>query len=100
MSDGSDWPLDLIVRARRGELSTSDEQRLTQCVRSSPTLRMAHLVGSDFDRVGEVEPGDDQVVRRFVADAIRQHANRGPSVAGRRRPHGVRGRDRDQCIGN
>ncbi len=75
MTDGSDWPLDLIVRARRGELSASEEQRLKQCLRSSPTLRVAHLVGSDFDRVGEVEPGDDQQVRRFVADAMRRHTN-------------------------
>lgn len=85
MSDGSDWPLDLTVRARRGDLSTSEERRLKQCLRSSPTLRVAHLVGSDFDRVGEVEPGDDQVVRRFVADAIRHHANRGRGWRGPRR---------------
>jgi TolA-binding protein len=85
MSDGSDWSLDLIVRARRGELSPSEERRLKQCLRSSPALRVAHLVGSDFDRVGEVEPGDDQQVRRFVADALRHHTNAGRAWRGPRR---------------
>ena len=85
MSDGSEWPLDLIVRARRGELSTSEEQHLKQCLRSSPTLRVAHLVGGDFDRIGEVEPGDDEQVRRFVADAIRRRTKTGRGGRGPRR---------------
>ena len=85
MTDGSDWPLDLIVRARRGELSTREEGRLKQYLRSSRTLRVARLVGDDFDRVGEVEPGDDQQVQWFVAEAIRRHNNAGRSWRGPRR---------------
>ncbi len=85
MSDGSDWSLDLIARARRGELSADEARRLRQSLRSSPTLRVAHLVGGDFDRLGEVEPGDEQQVRQFVADALRRHSKVGRAWRGPRR---------------
>lgn len=85
MTENSDWPLDLIARSRRGELSANEERQLQRCLRASPTLRVAHLVGGDFDRVGEVEPGDDEQVRQFVADAMRRRATASRRWRGPRR---------------
>lgn len=62
---------DLSVRARRGSLSDTERRALEQALASSATLRVAHQVGCDFDRVGAVRPGDYELIVRVVETAVR-----------------------------
>jgi TolA-binding protein len=60
---------DLSVRARRIGLSPDEQRLLDRACEGSPTLRVAHQVGCDFDRVDTVQAGDEELIAR-VADRV------------------------------
>src|SRR6187402_2697031 len=62
---------DLSVLMRRGALSAADQQAFADGLAASATLRNAHQVGLDFDRVTALRPGDDALIAAVVARAIR-----------------------------
>lgn len=59
-------PEDLSVRARQGSLSEAERPALERALASSQTLAVAHRVGTDFDRIGLVRSGDDELVARLA----------------------------------
>jgi TolA-binding protein len=59
-------PEDLSVRARRGALSEAERPALERALAASQTLAVAHQVGTDFDRLGQVRSGDDELVARLA----------------------------------
>ena len=59
-------PEDLSVRARQGSLSEAERPALERALASSQTLTVAHRVGMDFDRIGLVRSGDDELVARLA----------------------------------
>jgi TolA-binding protein len=67
-----DYPEDLSVHARRGCLSRSERPALERDFGADPLLRVAHRVGSDFDRISEVRAGDDELIARSLARMARQ----------------------------
>jgi TolA-binding protein len=71
MTDSADYPEDLVVRSRRGELSLEQRQRLGRLLESSSTLRLAQRVGLDFAAVGEVQPGDEHEVLACAGRVMR-----------------------------
>jgi tetratricopeptide (TPR) repeat protein len=62
---------DLSARARRGSLSDAERRALEHALAGSATLRVAHQVGCDFDRVGAVQPGDYELIARVVESGVR-----------------------------
>lgn len=70
MSSTNDPPENLGVRARRGALLSGEQAELDRLLEASPTLRMAHQLGKDFDQVAAVKAGDEQRVSRFVERAL------------------------------
>jgi hypothetical protein len=70
MSNPNDNPENLGIRARRGALLSGEEAELSHLLETSPTLRMAHQLGRDFDQIAAVEAGDEQRVARFVERAL------------------------------
>jgi hypothetical protein len=78
-------PEDLSVRARHGSLSETERPALERALASNQALAVAHQVGTDFDRIGLVRSGDDELVAR-LADLTLQSARPRSRVAlGRRR---------------
>jgi TolA-binding protein len=71
---------DLSVLSRRGALSTTEEQALTDALEASATLATAHQLGLDFDRFASVEPGDDALIANVTARVVSRELPR----AGRR----------------
>ena len=67
-----DYPEDLSIHARRGCLSRSERQTLEREFLADPLLRVAHRVGSDFDRISEVRAGDDELIARSLARMARR----------------------------
>jgi TolA-binding protein len=62
---------DLSVRARRGSLSETERRNFEHALASSASLSVAHQVGRDFDRIGAVRPGDDELIARVVDKVAR-----------------------------
>ena len=73
-------PEDLSVRARQGSLSEAERPALERALASSQTLAVAHRVGMDFDRIGLVRSGDDELVAR-LADLTLDRTRPGSRVA-------------------
>ena len=76
-----DYPEDLSIHARRGCLSRSERQTLEREFGTDPLLRVAHSVGSDFDRISAVRAGDDELIVRSIARMARRS---GPAARARR----------------
>jgi TolA-binding protein len=85
MNRRAELPENLAVHARRGTLSPEQQQELEQLLATSAALRAALVVGQDFDRVDAVQPGDEALVERFVAGALRTRNRRLAPVANPRR---------------
>jgi hypothetical protein len=67
---------DLSIRARRFGLSLDEQHLLDRACEASPTLRVSHQVGRDFDRVSVVRAGDEELIAR-VADRVLKSSRRG-----------------------
>jgi len=70
---------ELSARARRGELSESDERQLRLLLASSMEAQLAHRAGCEFDAEDSVLPGDDALAERVTRRVLAQ-----------RRPSGLR----------
>jgi hypothetical protein len=57
---------ELSVRARRGELSDSEQRQLSLLLRGSLEARLAHLAGCQFDAEDSVLPGDHELAARVT----------------------------------
>lgn len=66
MKHKPDYPEDLSVLARRGQLSSEQLDQLQRSLQGSATLRTADQVGRAFDRVAEVHQGDEQRIAQGV----------------------------------
>jgi TolA-binding protein len=75
-------PLELSVRARRGELSATERLEFERALEEDATLRLAHRVGRDFDVALRIRPGDEAVLERATKAAIGQ----GDARSRRRKP--------------
>jgi TolA-binding protein len=78
-------PEDLSVRARQGSLSESERAALERALAASQTLAVAHQVGTDFDRIGLVRSGDDELVARLADLTLESTRPRARFALGRRR---------------
>jgi TolA-binding protein len=72
---------DLSARTRRGSLSAAERRSFERALAADPSLRVAHQVGSDFDRAFAVRPGDDELIARVVDRVVR--APRSAAAGGR-----------------
>jgi TolA-binding protein len=70
MANMTDYPENLLVRARRAALLPGESTELEHLLAASPTLRTAYRLGRDFDEIAAVEAGDEQRVERFVNRAL------------------------------
>ena len=75
----------LLARARRGELSESEQRVFDGALEASSTLRVAHLVGSDIDRASAVRAGDEALISRAADAALARAASGVARKAPRRR---------------
>jgi TolA-binding protein len=75
----------LLARARRGELSESEQRVFDGALEASSTLRVAHLVGSDVDRASAVRAGDEDLISRAADAALARAASGVARTAPRRR---------------
>ncbi|HEX3852748.1 MAG TPA: hypothetical protein VHW01_17415, partial [Polyangiaceae bacterium] len=78
-------PEDLSVRARQGSLSETERLALERAMAANPTLALAHQVGTDFDRIGLVRSGDDELVARSADLTLERARPRARFALGRRR---------------
>jgi TolA-binding protein len=62
----------LLVRARKSELSEGERRDLERALETSATLKVAYQVGKDFDRVSTVHVGDDGLIARAAGRALEQ----------------------------
>jgi len=76
MSSPAEFRENLAVQARRGTLSPEQRRELEQLLATSAAARAAFVVGQDFDRADTVQPGDEALVERFVAGALRARKRR------------------------
>ena len=60
----------LLVRARERDLSEDERRELKRALETSAALRVAYQVGQDFDRLGTVKAGDDELIARAAARAL------------------------------
>ena len=67
---------DLSIRARRFGLSLDERRLLDRACEASPSLRVSHEVGRDFDRIAVVRAGDEELIAR-VADRVLAASRRG-----------------------
>src|SRR4051812_22325712 len=67
MSSGFD---ELSARARRGELSQADQQRLDVFLKSSLEARLWHGAACELDEQDRVLPGDHDAVERVMQRAL------------------------------
>jgi TolA-binding protein len=70
---------DLLVLARRGDLSTADRQRLRDALASSPETRLLYEAGQAFDMEAPVLAGDDErieEIERQVQKRLRANSSR------------------------
>jgi TolA-binding protein len=70
MKHSPTYPEDLLVLARRGGLSSRELEQLEQGLQVSYTLRVADEVGRAFDRIAEVQQGDEQRIAGCVDRVI------------------------------
>jgi TolA-binding protein len=77
----TDHAEDLSVLCRRGVLSEPQRRRLELCLASSPSLRLFHEIGCDFDRIEAPLAGDRALVQQMAARARERYGRRS---AGRR----------------
>jgi len=77
MNRADDFPENLAIRARRGDLSHKELAELQRWLQESATLRVTYQIGRDFDRLAAVQAGDEACVARFVAGALKSR-HRGP----------------------
>jgi TolA-binding protein len=68
---------DLIVLARRGDLSEADRQRLDEALASSPEARLLYDAGRAFDMEAQVVAGDDERVAEIERAVRRGRRRRG-----------------------
>jgi hypothetical protein len=61
---------DLVILARRGGLSASDERELAHALESSAALRTAYQVGRDFDHSSAIRLGDEEMIARAARTAL------------------------------
>jgi TolA-binding protein len=73
---------ELSARARRGELSESDQRQLRVLLASSIEAQLAHRAGCEFDAEDSVLPGDDALAERVTRRLLVQMR---PSRLGRLR---------------
>jgi TolA-binding protein len=78
-------PEDLSVRARQGSLSEAERLVWERALAADPTLSVAHQVGVDFDHVGLVQSGDDQLVARMADRTLNGECPRRRVASARRR---------------
>ena len=78
-------PEDLSVRARQGALSEAERPALERALAASQTLAVAHQVGTDFDRLGQVRSGDDELVARLADLTLSSSRPRARFALARRR---------------
>jgi TolA-binding protein len=71
---------DLSARGRRQLLSESEEALLEQALERDETLRVAHRVGLDLDRVTAVRVGDEALIARAAEAALGRVAASGLGV--------------------
>lgn len=62
---------DLSVRARRGELTETEERQLRLLITSSLEARLTHRAGWEFDAEDSVLPGDDALAARVTERVLR-----------------------------
>lgn len=76
---------DLLARARQGTLSVEEHEAFERALETSATVRVAHLVGRDFDDARGIRTGDDELIQRACAKVL------GPRVelAARRRVRAI-----------
>jgi TolA-binding protein len=74
---------DLVVLARRGDLSARDEKRLRELLAASPEARLLHEAGRAFDEEAPVVAGDDERIER-IERAVQKRLG-APRAATRRR---------------
>jgi hypothetical protein len=65
-------PLELSIRARRGELSESERRALERGLEASAVAGVAHRIGRDFDAALRVRPGDEALLERVSRVAVRR----------------------------
>jgi TolA-binding protein len=78
-------PEDLSVRARKGSLSEAERPALERALAANQTLAVAHQVGTDFDRIGQVRSGDDELVARLADLTLTSSRPRARFALARRR---------------
>ena len=76
MTKPADFRENLAVHARRGTLSPEQRRELEWLLSTSVAARAAFVTGQDFDRADTVQPGDEALVERFVAGALRARNHR------------------------
>ena len=76
---------DLLCRARRKELSAEEHRRLEDLLESSAEARLMNAMLSEFERESQVRAGDDVLLARIGARALRKSGARStPVTFGRR----------------
>ncbi len=81
MSADRDFVDDLLVLARRGALSETEQRRLRDALGASAEARLMHGAGRVFDLEGAVVPGDDtriELIARRVEKRARARGTRNP----------------------
>lgn len=75
---------DLLCRARREELSADEHRRLEELLDSSAEARLMAAMLSEFERESQVRAGDDLLLARINARAVRKSSGGFASSFGRR----------------
>ena len=75
-----DFPEDQIIKVRRATLGAEEQPAMQRLLDSSDTLRIALTTGQDFDRVANVQPGDEALVAGFVTAALRSRRRALPGI--------------------
>jgi TolA-binding protein len=68
---------DLIVKARRGQLSPEEAQQLRLAVDASTEARLLYEAGVAFDGESPVAPGDEALIARLGDRAVKPRRRRG-----------------------
>jgi tetratricopeptide (TPR) repeat protein len=80
MTQNRDFVDDLLVRARRGELSEPEQSELEHALESSIENRLLFEAGSGFDAEASVEPGDELLIARMAREVPKRARPRRPSA--------------------
>jgi hypothetical protein len=79
---------DLVARERRNLLSASERASLPHHLASCASCRLARQIGTDFDSIGALRPGDDARIAR-IASALSVATTPGRRIATRARATAV-----------